>query len=111
EGFGNAAETLFLSPIIAEKYLGAAKEALNIVFKNPKVRESVLIARPGSDLTPEQAARKVLAGFLPRAFRRPAGAEEVESSLGLFRAAQKRGEKFDGSVLYALQAVLISPQF
>jgi hypothetical protein len=111
EGFDNAAETLFLSPILAEKYLEAAKEELNITFKNPKTREAILVARPGPDSTPEQAARKSLAGFLPRAFRRPVRDDEVESYLGLFRAAQKRGENFENAMLFALQGALISPQF
>src|SRR3979409_1684266 len=83
EGFDNAAETLFLSPILAEKYLEAAKEELNITFKNPKTREAILIARPGPDSPPEQAARKSLAGFLPRDFRRPVRDDEVESYMGL----------------------------
>src|SRR3979409_1547966 len=79
EGFDNAAETLFLSPLLAEKYLEAGKESLNIALKNPKVRQSVMTAKPGPDLTPDQAARKILAGFMPRAFRRPVGNDEVES--------------------------------
>src|SRR5437868_1065605 len=61
EGFDNAAETLFLSPTLAEKYLEAAKEELGIAFKNPQTREAIVIARPGDGLTPDQAARKVLA--------------------------------------------------
>jgi mono/diheme cytochrome c family protein len=111
EGFDNAAETLFLSPLLAEKYLEAGKEALNIALKNPQARQAVMIARPGPDVTPEQAARKILNGFLPRTFRRPTNAGEVENYLGLFRAAQKRGESFDESVLLALEGVMISPQF
>jgi len=66
EGFDNAAETLFLSPIHAEKYLEAAKEELNIAFKNPQTRDAIVVARPGPYSTPEHAARKVLAEFCPR---------------------------------------------
>lgn len=54
---------------------------------------------------------KVIEAFLPRAFRRSASEEEVERRLALFRSAQKRGETFDGSILFALQGVLISPHF
>jgi hypothetical protein len=111
EGFDNAAETLILSPLLAEKYLEAGKEALNIALKNPDARQAVIVVRPGAELTPEQAARKILAGFLPRAFRRPARAGEVESYVGLFREGQKRGESFDGAIMLALQGVMISPQF
>lgn len=38
EGFDNAAETLFLSPIRAEKYLEAAKEALAMPPKIPNTK-------------------------------------------------------------------------
>ena len=38
EGFDNAAETLFLSPIHAEKYLEAARQALEYAAKDPRAR-------------------------------------------------------------------------
>lgn len=111
EGFDNAGETLFLSPIHAEKYLEAAKEALNYGAKDPKSRASFLIAEPKEGTPPPEAARKVLEAFLPRAFRRPAKAGEVDRYLNLFLSAQKRGENFDRSILYALAGVLVSPNF
>jgi hypothetical protein len=89
----------------------AGKEALTTALKNPAARQSVMIARPGPDTKPETAAQQILAAFLPRAFRRPVDLAEIETYLKVFRAAQKRGENFDSSVLYALQGVLISPQF
>jgi hypothetical protein len=111
EGFDNASETLFLSPIHAEKYLEAAKEALNYAAKDPRSRAAFLIAPPGKENSPEQAARKVIEAFLPRAFRRPAESAEAEKYLLLFETARKRGENYTDSVLYALQGVLISPHF
>ena len=71
EGFDNAAETLFLSPIHAEKYLDAAKLALTYAAKDPRSRAKFLIAKPEPGVTPEAAARTILKEFLPRAFRRP----------------------------------------
>jgi hypothetical protein len=111
EGFDNAAETLFLSPIHAEKYLEAAKEALDYGAKDPKSRAAFLIAGPGEGTTPEEAARKILRAFLPRAFRQPSGEDDVERYMALFRAAQKRGDGFDHSILLALASVLVSPRF
>src|SRR5687768_6440267 len=43
EGFDNAAETLFLSPIHAEKYLEAARQALDYAAKDPRARETFII--------------------------------------------------------------------
>jgi hypothetical protein len=48
---------------------------------------------------------------LPRAFRRPVSARELERYLALFAGEQSRGETFDESIMYVLSGVLISPQF
>ena len=111
EGFDNAAETLFLSPILAEKYLDAAKAALTFAAKDPRSRAKFLVAKPGDGITPEEAAKKILDEFLPRAFRRPPSAADTRFYLDLFRSAQKRGDPFEESILYSLRAVLVSPQF
>jgi mono/diheme cytochrome c family protein len=111
EGFDNAAETLFLSPIHAEKYLEAAKLALGYAAKDPRARAKFLIAAPGPDTGAEAAARAILEDFLPRAFRRPVGKADLDFYFGLYLSAAKRGESFEEAILYALRAVLVSPQF
>ena len=111
EGFDNAAETLFLSPIHAEKYLEAARQALDYAAKDPRARETFLTVEPNRMTSPDQAAHKILEAFLPKAFRRPVPAAEAERYFALFKGAQARKESFTGSILYALQAVLISPHF
>ena len=115
EGFDNAAETLFLSPVHAEKYLEAAKQALDYAFTDTKARAVFLVAEPGktstSPVTAEDAAQKVFAKFLPRAFRRPVLPTEPDRYMALFRDAQKRGESYERSIRYALQGVLLSPHF
>ncbi|BDC49838.1 hypothetical protein F183_A21540 [Bryobacterales bacterium F-183] len=111
EGFDNAAETLFLSPVHAEKYLEAARIALDYAMADPKSREVFLTATPSDKVTPADAARKILTDFLPRAFRRPIEKDEPTRYIALFNAALSRGESFDEAISYALQAVLISPNF
>lgn len=111
EGFDNAAETLFLSPVHAEKYLEAAKIALDYAMADPKSREVFLTATPSDKVTPMDAAKKVIDDFLPRAFRRPVDKGEAAKYMGLFLGATARGESFDEAISYALQAVLISPNF
>jgi len=111
EGFDNAAETLFLSPIHAEKYLEAAKETLEYASKDPKARAAFLVAEPHEGVSPDQAANKILEAFVPRAFRRLAKPEELERYLNLFHAAQKRGESFDRAIQFALAGILVSPNF
>ena len=111
EGFDNAAETLFLSPIHSEKYLDAAKFVLQFAATDSRARSRILSVRPGPGVSPELAARRNLEIFLPRAFRRPVEEADIAPYLDLFRGAMKRGEPFDASLLFAIRAVLISPQF
>ncbi|HXB70634.1 MAG TPA: DUF1588 domain-containing protein [Candidatus Acidoferrales bacterium] len=111
EGFDNAGETLFLSPLLSEKYMQAAKFAMDAAAKEYKSRERILVARPGNGVSPEQAAREILQAFLPRAFRRPAAEDDVAQYLTLFRAARKQGQEFEPAILFTLRAALVSPRF
>ena len=111
EGFDNAAETLFLSPVHAEKYLDAAKLALDFAAKDKRSRAKFLVAAPGSGKSPHQAAREILENFLPRAFRRPITEPDLQPYLELFDLSQKARAAFEESILYALKGVLVSPQF
>ena len=111
EGFDNAAETLFLSPIHAEKYLDAAKLALDYAAKDPRSRAKFLIAKPGQGVSAQRAADQILEAFLPRAFRRQPKPSEMRIYRSLFDSAQSTKQSFDDSILFALSGVLISPQF
>ncbi len=111
EGFDNAAETLFISPVHAEKYLEAAKEALRYAANDSAARARIFVALPDDKTTVEDAARRVLERFVLRAYRRPARVEEVDRLMALFKKEQARGQPFDEAILYTLQAVLISPNF
>lgn len=111
EGFDNAAETLFLSPLHSEKYLETAKLAMDFAAKEYKSRARILVAKPGPGMTDAMAARKILQVFLPRAFRRPVGEEDVALYVELFRAAQRNGEAFEPAVFFTLRAALVSPHF
>ncbi len=111
EGFDNAAETLFLSPLHSEKYMEAAKFAMEFAARNSESRARVLVRKPGPGVLADQAAREIFENFLPRAFRRPVRTEEAAPYLSLFRAAQEEGQPFEESVFFALRAALVSPLF
>jgi len=111
EGFDNAAETLFLTPLLLEKYMQAAKFAMDVAAKEYKSRERILVVRPGAGVSPEQAAREILKAFLPRAFRHPVTGDDVESYLTLFRSARKQGQEFEPAIFFTLRAALVSPKF
>ncbi len=111
EGFDNAAETLFLSPLHAEKYLETAKLLADFAAREFKPRQRILVAKPGPGVTPTEAARRILDTFLPRAFRRPVPAAEAAPYLALYESARKQGLAFEPSVFFAIRAALVSPHF
>jgi len=129
EGFDNTGATLFTTPVLMEKYLEAAELVLATLFpatlaedkaqaadkdvaaQVEAVRRKLLIAAPGPKTPPRAAAVKILESFLPRAFRRPATAKEVERYMGIFDKATQRGASYDQSLKLALKGILISPSF
>ena len=111
EGFDNASETLFISPIHAEKYMDAARGAVEYAFADPRSLRRFLVAEPDEKTSPEVAARRVIEDFLPRAFRRSIPESEILEYLALFHAAYKADPSFMVAIRLTLQAVLISPKF
>ncbi len=105
-GFDNNADTLFLPPILMERYLGAASDVL--AEAKP---DRLFVARPSKTLTGREAARKTLAYYAMRGFRRPVETAQTERLLRLYDAATKRGENWESATRYALKAVLVSPDF
>jgi hypothetical protein len=111
EGFDNAGETLFITPLLSDKYMQAAKYAMDFAGREYKSRERIFVARPGKGVTADQAMREILKAFLPKAFRRPVAEEDVVQYLALFQAARKQKQDFEPAVLFTLRAVLVSPRF
>ena len=67
---------------------------------------------PGeTPLHPRTAARRLLGGFVGRAFRRPADAAEIDRFMKLYDRAADRGDPYEKRVKLALKAVLVSPDF
>lgn len=111
EGFDNAAETLFLSPLHSEKYLEAAKFVLDAASKEFKSRSLIFVARPGDGVSEREAAVEILSTFLPRAFRRPVDDATVESYVEMFELARAQNQDFEPAIFFALRSALVSPLF
>ncbi|MFO0867750.1 MAG: DUF1592 domain-containing protein [Pirellulales bacterium] len=60
---------------------------------------------------PRGDARRLLATFLPQAFRRPVPDELLDYYVGLAHAALDRRESFENAMLLAYRAALCSPHF
>lgn len=119
EGFDTNGGALFTSAISMEKYLQAADVAMRAVLTDggpvssqvAEARAKLGVATPGKDVSARDAARKVLANFANRAFRRPVEDREIDRLMALFDRAQSRGDSYEASLRLALKAVLISPNF
>lgn len=105
-GFDNNADTLFIPPILMERYLEAASEILTEAKP-----ERLFVARPGQGLSKPAAARRILEHFAFGAYRRPVEKAEIDRLLRLYHVAAKRGDSFEESVRFALKAALVSPNF
>ncbi len=121
-GFDNSANTLFIQPLLMERYMSAAdlavaralpSEAKTDVEK--RVRKRILIAEPGlgkgAERSDVEAAAEIIDRFLPRAYRRPVDSAEIEEIRALFSKIRTGGDDFDTSIRKTLAAILVSPKF
>jgi len=58
-----------------------------------------------------KAAQRVLAAFLPKAFRRPVEPAEVERLMAMYDRAAERGDPYEERIKLALKAALVSNDF
>lgn len=77
----------------------------------PESHREIVFTRPGKDESPDRASEEILRKFLPRAFRRPVGDEEVERFQELVKLAIGRGDTFEQGIQLAVSAALVSPHF
>jgi hypothetical protein len=91
-----------LNAVLSEDAKGASAE-----IKEARAR----ILGASSRSAGREAAKKNVAAFARRAWRRPVGDEEVERLLTMFDRGSKRGDSFVASLRLALKGVLVSPHF
>lgn len=105
-GFDNNADTLFMPPILMEKYLEAADAVLKAAPK-----ERVFVVPTLSRVSQRTTAKMILEYYLPRAFRRPVDTEELGKYFLLFERTLNDGGTYEDGVKLALKAMLVSPNF
>ena len=113
-GFDNSANTLFLQPILMERYLGAIDKAVEATIPlegNPTGKSPVLIVWPNNKEEELEAAGKIINRFLLRAFRRPPTNREVNEVSAVYNRSREKNEPFAIGIRRALAAALVSPVF
>jgi hypothetical protein len=113
EGFDRVGAVLEVSPLHVEHYETAALQLVKELFALPAdspARQKVLVCslEPGSEI---DCARKILSGFVPRAYRRAATVAEIDELVALVSNLHAAGNSYSESLEGALAAVLLSPHF
>lgn len=105
-GFDNNADTLFVPPVLMERYLAAADDILAAAAPERLFRVQPVWYRPD-----RQTARMNLEWFAARAFRRPADPDEIQRLLRLYDRERLKGAPWSQALKGAYKAVLVSPRF
>jgi hypothetical protein len=111
EGFDTDGDALFTSAISIEKYLQAASLALDAALPDHASPAKLRLPIPSADVSNEATARKCIALFAARAYRRPVADEDVDKLFAFYQKAAARGDSFNASLRLAFKVVLISPNF
>ena len=118
-GFDNVGDVLGLPPLLMERYMAAAEKiAGRVIVANPAPGQwkpdshrRIIFREPASAGEYPDAARAILERFASRAYRRPVTPAELDRLLGIFQMALSDGERFERAIQFAVQAVLVSPNF
>ena len=117
-GFDNSANTLFLQPLLMERYMGAAEEVVEAALKREpetedqrRVYELVFGATPAAVAKSPLNVKVVLERFLSRAYRRPPTPKELSRAWRQFERARSDGLDSHEAVKVVLRTILVSPNF
>ncbi|MEM7456704.1 MAG: DUF1592 domain-containing protein, partial [Planctomycetota bacterium] len=113
-GFDNSANTLFIQPLLMERYMNAADFVVEQAFPaevttaaQQAVRQKVF-----GDVSPTTASpRDVIRNFVSRAYRRPLDEDELDRSVRHFDNARQNGLDELSAYKAVFQATLVSPKF
>lgn len=111
EGFDNVGDSLFIPPVLMEKYMEASRHIVEALYASPTSLGKVLVAKPNKQVTPEAAAKTTLQFHASLAFRRPATDDDLRAMLTLFGKNLKAGMPYEEALRPCLQALLIHPAF
>ena len=74
-------------------------------------RKRVFVCYPDNPSEEAGCAKEIVASLARRAYRRPAGEQDLNTLLNFYTEGRKEGGSFDSGVEFALRRVLVSPSF
>lgn len=111
EGFDNVGDSLFLPPVLMEKYVNASRRILDALMADPVAKRRVIFAAPKGKEPSQAAARSVLISTASLAFRRRLTDGDIASLLGIFDKGIARGAACEDALRAPFQAILLHPAF
>ena len=117
-GFDNSGNTLFVQPLLMERYLTAADEIVEEFL--PRIAQTqqqqaahrkLFFQSPTTPSKESQVAQSILSRFVARAFRRPLRDVEKNRLRLNYAAARESGQSHEDAVRAIVRETLISPYF
>ncbi|MCA9603157.1 MAG: DUF1592 domain-containing protein [Myxococcales bacterium] len=113
--FYNDALALGFAPLHVEQFLAAARELSSraLAPSSAATRQRIMVCAPPGDADADvrACAKTILVQFTERAFRRPVTDDDVAPYVDLVASVMADGESFDAGIRFAVEAVLVSPDF
>jgi hypothetical protein len=123
-GFDNIGDVLSISPLLMEKYMTAAETVAKAAIITPEARreqnlkdppppsqKQIIFCSPAGPAQYDACARRIIAAFARRAYRRPVTTADVDRLMRCFHLATKHGQRFERGIQLAVEGALISPDF
>ncbi|MEL7267544.1 MAG: DUF1587 domain-containing protein, partial [Planctomycetota bacterium] len=117
-GFDNSANTLFLQPLLMERYLSAADEIVERLLptqvKTAQQRvaaDLVFFVRPDGQQEDADVAATVLRRFASRAYRREITDTELVRLRARYVTLRGEGRRHHGALVAVIRRILVSPFF
>ena len=115
-GFDNSANTLYIQPLLMERYIHAADETIALLFPDTPQTDpplSVLGRVLGSTqpIQDDDQAERAVRRFLLRAYRRPPTDQELTRLKRQFDNARAQGATYTDAFKGLLRTTLVSPKF
>jgi hypothetical protein len=109
-GFDNNADALFLSPLLLENYVRAARAIARTLLSNPGSRRRFYDPVARSDLF-DGASEHLIEHYAERAYRRPLESHEKHRLLTVFKTERRAKKSIHASMATVIEVLLLSPKF
>ncbi|HEX7793013.1 MAG TPA: DUF1592 domain-containing protein [Vicinamibacterales bacterium] len=91
--------------------IGSVSQSSSLPAKDTPSRRAIFTCEPKAVAEERACATKILSSMATRAYRRPASDSDVQALLGFFQSGRREGGSFDAGIQFALERLLVDPEF